>query len=150
MIENRLYFNRPANELIFLTKAEHTSIHAAIRNRGNKYCLGHKATLETKAKLSNSHKGNTSHLRFHHSNETKRKISEAKSGQRMSEVAKRKIAISRKGKQLSDETKTKLRHQKIGALNPNFGKHWYTNGVANIQAKECPEGFTSGRTLVKH
>lgn len=26
-------------------------------------------------------------------------------------------------------------------------KHWYTNGIENIQAIECPEGFRPGRTL---
>ena len=30
---------------------------------------------------------------------------------------------------------------------PSLGTHWYTNGIKNIQTKECPEGFWKGRTL---
>lgn len=43
-----LYFNRPADELIFLTKSEHIKIHNSINKIGNKntlgkhYCLGKK------------------------------------------------------------------------------------------------------------
>ena len=29
------------------------------------------------------------------------------------------------------------------------GSHWYTNGVDNIQCKECPEGYHRGRTVSK-
>ena len=25
------------------------------------------------------------------------------------------------------------------------GTHWYNNGIIQIQAKECPEGFNPGR-----
>ena len=28
-----------------------------------------------------------------------------------------------------------------------YGMHWYTNGITNIQAKECPEGFRPGRLI---
>ena len=28
-----------------------------------------------------------------------------------------------------------------------LGKHWYTNGIDNIQCRKCPEGFRPGRTL---
>ena len=27
------------------------------------------------------------------------------------------------------------------------GKHWYTNGIENVMAFECPEGFIPGKTL---
>ena len=52
-----LYFNRPANELIFLTKSEHIKIHNSINKIGNKntlgkhYCLGEKNGRTGKAYL---------------------------------------------------------------------------------------------------
>lgn len=88
------YYSRPASELIFLTKAEHSALH----NKGNKYMLGK-----------------------HLSEETRRKMSEAK-----------------KGKHLSDEAKRKLSAAKQGS-------HWWNNGIKTIRAKSCPEGFVKGR-----
>lgn len=51
----------------------------------------------------------------HHSEETKKKMSDA----------------------------NKENHK--GSKNSQFGTHWYTNGEINIKAKECPEGFRPGR-----
>ena len=48
------YFNRPAIELIFLTKTEHNKIHKT----GNKYCLGKHHSEDTKKKISESQMGN--------------------------------------------------------------------------------------------
>lgn len=71
------------------------------------------------------------------------------------EEHRRKISESNKGK-----------HNHSGINNPNYGKkhpgvggrqkgshptrgskgmHWFTNGVDNIMAFECPEGFVKGR-----
>ncbi|MBR6612859.1 MAG: hypothetical protein IKK93_11610 [Campylobacter sp.] len=52
-----------------------------------------------------------------------------------------------KGKTHSDEIKEKIKQSKIGKNNPMYGMHWYTNGITNIQAKECPEGFRPGRLI---
>ena len=75
-----LYYNRPASELIFLTHAEHTSLHNKDMSK------------ETKRKISESMKGNS------FSEETKRKMSEAKKGKSFSEEHKRKMSEARKGK----------------------------------------------------
>ena len=65
-----MYYNRPADELIFLTRSEHKSLH----NEGNKYFLGKHHSEESKNKNSEAHKGK----KF--SEETKKKIGEANKG----------------------------------------------------------------------
>ena len=79
LIELGEYYNRPASELIFLTKAEHNTLHTK----------GKIFTEEHKRKISESLKGK------HRSEETKRKMSEAKKN--MSEETKRKISEAKVG-----------------------------------------------------
>jgi hypothetical protein len=60
LIENGRYFDCPANELIFLTRAEHNKLH----HKGNKYSIGYKNRLgkhlseESKSKIGKANKGN--------------------------------------------------------------------------------------------
>lgn len=65
LMDNDMYFNRPAEELIFLTRQDHASLH-------NK---GRKDSLETLQKRSNSMKGKGKGR--HISEETKRKQSDS-------------------------------------------------------------------------
>ena len=67
LIENGRYYNRPANELIFLTKADHNTIHfkgiKLSKEHTKKISEAHKGktfTEETRIKMSESHKGKTS------------------------------------------------------------------------------------------
>ena len=73
------YFGCPANELIFLTKAEHRILH----HKGNKFCSGKHLSEEHKRKLSEANKGK------HFSKERKRHISEAKKGKHLSEFGRK-------------------------------------------------------------
>ena len=66
----------------------------------------------------------------HLSEETRRKMSEARKG---------KIPWN-KGKHHSEETRQKFSEAAKG-------KHWYNNGVKSIMAKTCPEGFVPGRIV---
>ena len=93
-----MYYNRPAEELIFLTTREH-----------NAYDKG-------KPK----------------SEETKKKMSEARKGKPKSEETKKKMSEAHKGKNIWTKC-----------------MHWYNDGEINIRAKECPEGFIPGRLLIK-
>lgn len=167
-----MYYNRPPEELIFLTAKEHHSLH----NKGKQFSEEHKRKLseahkgthfseEAKKKMSEVRKGEKNGFYSkHHSEETKKKLSEALKGKHLSEEHRRKIGEANKGKsgywegkRLSDETKKKLsnankgRHlslseeAKIKISEVSKGKHWYNNGTKNIRAKECPEGFVPGR-----
>lgn len=58
------------------------------------------------------------------------------------------IGNSFRGKKHSEETKRKIGEKNknlTGEKNGSFGKHWWTNGVENIKAVECPDGYRKGR-----
>lgn len=116
-----MYFHRPAEELIFLTKSEHVSLHT----KGKTYFKGK-----------------------HHSEETRRKMSEARKGKQAGEKnpmygkkhtdeTKKKMSKVRKGKPKSEEHKKKI-------AEANRGKSWFNNGKINKYCYECPIGFVQG------
>ena len=92
LIENECYYNRKACELIFLTPAEHKSLHSK----------GKIVSEETKQKMSKALKGHLCN------EETKRKISAANKGKIVSEETRIKIGEASKGRYLSEETKKKI------------------------------------------
>lgn len=83
-----LYYDRPADELIFMTRSEHMALH----RKGCKYWLGKHFSKEHKDKLSKGRRGKR------HTEETK---------QRMSERHKGKTTWN-KGKHLSEEHKKRI------------------------------------------
>ena len=76
-----MYYNRPAEELIFLTEREH-----------NAYNKGKPKSEETRRKISESAKGKKK------SEETRRKISESAKGKKKSEETRRKMSEAHKGR----------------------------------------------------
>ena len=124
-----MYYNRPANELIFLPSSEHTSLHRK----------GKKLSEEARKKMSGARKGKK------RSEETKKKISESHKGQiawykgkKLSEEHKKKMSDAlkgrpawNKGKKLSEEAKKCLR--------------WFNNVEKCVRAKESPYVFVYGR-----
>ena len=75
LIEIGEYYNRPACELIFLTKSEHHRLH----NLGKPSVMNRKHhSTETRKKMSEALKGENNPLfGKHHSAETRKKMSEA-------------------------------------------------------------------------
>lgn len=97
--ERGLYYHRPASELIFVTKAEHNSIH----------CKGKRPSEEARRRMSEAHKGKAK------SEEHKRKLSEALKGHNVSEEARRHMSEAQKGKRrapFSEEAKRKMSEAK--------------------------------------
>ena len=75
-----MYYNRPAEELIFLTKSEHNILH----NKGKHH------SEEARRKMAESAKGKKI------SEESKKKNSEAHKGKKHSEESKKKIRSTMK------------------------------------------------------
>lgn len=100
-----MYYNRPPEELVFLTKLEHVKLHH----------IGTKVSKTTKLKMSEAKKGRKLTKPF--SEEHRRKLSEARRKRIISEETKKKISESNKGKKLSEETRKKISEA-------NKGKHW--------------------------
>ena len=113
-----MYFYRPANELIFLTRKEHNRLHNSFKGKHH--------SDESKKKLSAAHKGK------HLSEKTKLKISNAIKGE----------LHPMYGKHHTEEARKKISD---AALKRNEERHWYNNGEINKFCYECPEGFIEGR-----
>lgn len=120
-----MYYDRPTEELIFLTGAEHRRLHQKGKHHPE----------ETRKKISEAEKGK------YVSEETRKKMSEAKKGLNLgpqSEDHRGKISEALKGRPKSEEHRRKLSEARKGT-------HWFNNGEVCIRCFECPEGFTSGR-----
>lgn len=119
--EMGLYYNRPASELIFLTRSEHRSIHGKGRSLSDKI----------KEKLSKAHSGKIL------SEEHKKKISKSLKGKNNPMYGKKRFDLSfrnktnppTKGKKMSEEQKMKIskalkgKVNRSGENNSMYGKH---------------------------
>ena len=137
LISIGMYFDRPAYELVFLPSSEHISLH----KKGKTYFNGKHHTEEAKKKISEAQKGE---------NNSMYGKSPWNKGKKMSEEYCRKNSESHKGKpspnkgkHLSAEIKNKISDTLKGNTNTK-GRHWYNNGIKNIMSKECPPGFMPG------
>ena len=126
-----MYYNIPADELIFMKHSEHRFLHQK----------GKHPSEETKNKISEAKKGK------HRSEETKLKIGEAQKGKHNSIESRRKMSEAHKGKHHSEESKNKIGEAMKGNTSVR-GRHWYNNGIKNIMSKECPDGFVPGRLFL--
>jgi hypothetical protein len=103
-----MYYDRPSEELIFLTTREHNSLHKK----------GKKPSEETKKKISEASKGK------HFSEEHKKKLSEARKGKHFSEEHKKKLSEAHKGHQAWNKGKKPSEETKKKMSEAMKGKHW--------------------------
>ena len=146
-----MYYNRPSEELIFMTIYEHSRLHMKGKHLSEEtrkkissaqkgrpaWNKGKKMSAEFCRKNSESHKGEkNSFYGKHHTEESKRRNSEAHKGKYLGKDN------PFYGKTHSEEVK-----KKIGEINKvkMKGMRFFNNGKINIRAKECPEGFVPGR-----
>lgn len=73
--------------------------------------------------------------------QVKLKIYKGLQGHTVSDDTRRKLSIANKGKKLSKEIKDKISKNIMG-------KHWYNNGIVNRFSFECPDGFVKGRLKI--
>lgn len=106
LIDNDLYLNRPASELIFLTHTDHMSLHQNNRKflEGNYGMKGKHHTEESKKKMSETQKIKK------HSGAQKEIIpwNKGKKLPQKSEETRKKISEALKGRKLSEETRKKI------------------------------------------
>ena len=119
-----MYYDRPAEELIFLTESEHTSLHQK----------GKRKSVEHNMRNSEAHKGKQ------FSEEHRKKLSDAKKN--ISDETKKKMSEAAKNRSTSH--RNKISEAKKGKPSNTKGMHWYHNDVGNIMAKECPPGYEPG------
>lgn len=108
-----MYFDRPAEELIFLSKSEHCALHTKSRDSGMK---GKHHSEESKQKSSKAHKGQ------HFSEEQRLHMSIAAKKRGITPETRAKITTALKGKKLSEETKQKMSLAQKGEKNNFYGK----------------------------
>ena len=145
-----MYYNRPADELIFMTIYEHSRLHMKGKHhseetrkkigsaqKGNKYALGYKHSEEAKNKIAEAMKGEKNPFYGkHHSEETKKKLSEANKGKHLGKDN------SFYGKHHSEEVKNRIGEKNKVRMK---GMRFFNNGKISKRAYECPPGFVPGR-----
>ena len=146
--------------------------HPLVGQKNGMY--GRKHTEESKKKMSDNKKGQCSWLGRHHTEQSKKKISCSQKGKKLTEEHKNKIkaalalpdikarisaSISKRQKCSFWVTDGKTNHflskgstipegfyiGRTISSNSTSSYHWYNNGYMCVLAKECPEGFVSGR-----
>lgn len=114
-----------------LSEQQRQKLSAALKGKG------HPCDESTKQKISKANSGK------HRSEDFKEKVSNSLKGRKKPPFTEsHKANLSAKAKeQWSDPEMRRLKSQQMK------GRHWYTNGIINVQAKESPgEDFYLGRT----
>lgn len=133
------YYNVSADELVFLPASEHTSLH----KKGKTYFKGKHHTEETKKKQSEAHKGEKNPMYGKHP--WNKGIPQSEEHRKKNSESHKGKPSPNKGKHLSIETKNKISETLKGKSNATKGMHWYHNDAGNIMAKECLPGYVPGR-----
>ena len=115
-----LYYNRPPEELIYLTFSEHQKLH-----------------IKSNSGAGGAQKG------VKKSNIAKKRIGDANRRKAEDPAYRQKLSDSWSNRDNTERCK-KISDKMKGNHNVS-GLKWYNNGFINKRAKECPEGFVAGR-----
>ena len=124
-------------------------------NKGKKGIFHH--SEETKREMSEANKGKIPWNKgkkgiFHHSEETKREISEANKGKKASEDARRKNSKAHKGKKMSEEAKKKMSESHKGKQVGEKNPMWGKSSPnrRKVMCTTTGETFDSIKEAEKH
>lgn len=129
--------DRYFNSRIYETVRRNYATKRSLDQRGAGNSFYHKChSTEAKTRMSAAKKalygnGNHPHIGMKRSEETRKNISLSKKG-------KPSTKKGLPGKKWTEETRAKMKDRSY---------NWYTNGVKNVRAQTCPEGFVKGRTF---
>jgi hypothetical protein len=135
------YQDRYFNSRLYETVRKDYAIAASERQLGElNYFYGKKHNEETRKKMSVSKKalygeGKHPHIGMKRSEEAKANISKSKKGKPNSKKGK-------PGKLWSDEQRSKMQ-----TLYAKGTYTWWTDGINNVRASDCPPGYKKGRTM---
>lgn len=158
LIKFGLYYKRPPSELIFLTQAEHSALHAAAFKKLKCGWF----SKESHNKISKALTSRPSPFRGkkrQYSKEGLARISAANKGKTpwnkgktgvYSEETIKKISNTLKGQPSPFKGKHHTEKSKKAFSESHLGMHWWNNGTTAKQARECPgEGWVLGRGKIK-
>lgn len=120
----------------YFIKRYDTRRHGYNSTDGGDGTIGLRMSLEWKRLISEKLKGHPGALKGrHHSEESKRLMSENRRGKRLSEETKSKLSKAHTGKILSEESKNKISRATSGKNNPFYGKK-HTDKSKQIMSKK--------------
>lgn len=99
---------------------------------------GHNVTAETRKKISIANTGR----KHPHSEETRAVIAKASSEHWKKEGYREAVS-----KKISRALTGRKKSIPVWNKGKSTGFHWWNNGIENVLAKECPEGFVYGRIV---
>lgn len=128
-----MYYNRPADELIFLKQKEHRSLHSKNTSKFSNKTNFINGGKKTRFKEGNNPWNKGGKL----STEEKEKISN---------TVRKTCSDPEWKKAHSEKIKNSIKFKEAmkNRIIPK-GRHWYNNGLLNKLDFECPEGFVKGK-----
>lgn len=137
--EKNLYWNRPAKELIFLTRSEHARLHGVNMSDKTRIKLG----LKSKESWKDNKTRRIQASIVGHS--MKGKIIKTPEQCKLNSEARKKYYKTHKIKWFNNGKVAVRSEQCPKGFIPGMLYKWYNNGIITIRAKSCPEGFIPGR-----
>ena len=103
---------------------------------------------ETRKKMSEAKRSKKYTLGYHHTEEVKKKISEANEGHIVSKETRYKMSETHKGIPISEETKKKISEAQKGTKSHRYGKH-HTKETREINSKRLKEIWKTSEYVSK-